>query len=93
MFSPALSGIAVPGRDRARVSADDVSIFLSCSSDIEVVQKALEWYEKVTGTKINHNKSSSFRCLEGGRAFWAFYLDKRTCLHFWNVVRARSPTE
>lgn len=53
--SPALRGIAGPGGARAKVSAyaDDrgVSIFVSCRSDIEVVQKALERYEKVTGAQ------------------------------------------
>ncbi len=61
--SPALRGIAVPGGSRARVSAyaDDVSAFVSSRSDIEAVQKALDRYEKVTGAKINRDKSSGLR--------------------------------
>lgn len=49
-LSPALWGIGLTGADRASVSAyvDDVSIFLSYRSDIEVVQIALECYKKVT---------------------------------------------
>lgn len=40
----------------------DVSIFVSCRSDIKVVQKALERYEKVMGGgKIKRNKSSGLR--------------------------------
>lgn len=34
---------------------------MSGCSDIKVVQKALEWYEKVMVIKINHNKSSGLQ--------------------------------
>lgn len=34
---------------------------MSYCSDIEVVQKVLEQYEKVIGPKINHNKSPSLQ--------------------------------
>lgn len=47
-----------PGFSR---NADDVFIYVSCRSDIEVVRKVLERYEKLTGTKINRNKSSDLR--------------------------------
>lgn len=46
---------------RVSAYADYISIFVLYRSDIEVAQKALEWYEKVTVAKINRNKSSSFR--------------------------------
>ena len=61
--SPALRGIGVPGGARARVSAyaDDVSAFVSSREDIEAVQKAVDRYEKVTGAKINRDKSSGLR--------------------------------
>lgn len=51
------------GGARARVSAyaDDVFTFVSSRSDIEVVLKALDQYEKLTGTKINRDKSSGLR--------------------------------
>lgn len=38
--------------------ADDVSIFVTCRSDIEVVEKVLDRCEKVTRAKINCTKSS-----------------------------------
>lgn len=58
--NPALRVITVPVGARAGVSAyaDDVSMFVSCRNDIEVVQKALERYKKVTRAKINRNKYS-----------------------------------
>lgn len=59
--SLALRRIVVsPGGAQARVSvyADEVSIFMLSHNDIKVVQKVLEQYDKVTGTKFNHNKSS-----------------------------------
>lgn len=68
--TPALCGITVPGDIHVRVSAyaDVVSIFVLCCSDIEVVQKALERYEKV----INVDKSSALR-LDAwkGSCFWS----------------------
>lgn len=50
---PGLRGIAVPGGARSRISAfaDDVSIIVSCRSDIEMMQK-------LTGIKINRSMSS-----------------------------------
>lgn len=54
--------------------ANDVSIFVLCCSDIEVVQKGLEWYKKVIGTKINCNQSSGL-CL----GTWKL-------LHFWDSL-------
>lgn len=33
--------------------ADDVSFFVSSHCNIEVIQKALERYKKVTGSRIN----------------------------------------
>lgn len=58
----ALRTFGVPGGARARVYAygDDVSIFCVGRTDIQVLQKALEVYEKIKGAKINCNKSSDF---------------------------------
>lgn len=49
------------GRTRVFAYADDVSIFVSCRSNVEVVQKALGRYEKLTGAKINRDKSLDLR--------------------------------
>lgn len=61
-LSPALQGIGLTGAARASVSAyvDDVSIFLY-RSDIEVVQIALERYEKFTRAQIDYDNSSGMR--------------------------------
>lgn len=63
MCSPVLHGIVVPGVARAKISAyvDDVYSFLSSCSNIKVVLKAIEGYEKATGGKINRVKSSDLR--------------------------------
>lgn len=60
---PILCGVGLSRKAEAKVSAytDDISIFVSCQSDIKVVQKLLEQYERVVGAKINHNKSSGLQ--------------------------------
>lgn len=62
------------------------SIFVSGCSYIEVVWKALERYEKITGSKINSNKSSGLRL--GACQRVALQLDRRTRLHSRSEVRA-----
>lgn len=60
IWSPALCRIGLPGGARARVSAyvDNVSIFVSCRNDFEVLQKALERYKKVMEANINRDMST-----------------------------------
>ena len=54
---PALRGVSLTGRVRAKVSAytDDISVFVS--SRQPSVKKAVERYEKVAGAKVNFDKS------------------------------------
>ena len=61
--TPVLRGIALPGGTRARVSAfaDDVTVFVSCHTDVQAVVEALARYEKVTGAVFNRSKSVGLR--------------------------------
>ena len=56
-------GVTLPGGARALNSAyaDDVSVFVSSSEDITAVQQALGEYERITGAKINCDKSAGLR--------------------------------
>ena len=47
----------------ARVStfADDITVFVSCLKDIEVVKKAVAKYEGIAGAKVNFDKSEGLR--------------------------------
>lgn len=56
--SQALHGINVPGGTQYFAYTDDVSNFVSCWSDTELVQKA---FERSENAMINRNKSSGFR--------------------------------
>lgn len=60
MRSPALHGIGVPDGPRVRIPvyADDVSSFVLCFNDIEVIKKALERYKEAKEAKIKRNKTS-----------------------------------
>lgn len=87
--SPALCGISVCGITQDFACSNDVSIFVSCRSNIEVVQKAFERYVKVTGPKIDHKPSglrlgvwevSRFRAISAGE-------------YSWGAVRYQAPDE
>lgn len=64
---PDICEIAIPGGTRARFSAytDDVSIFVSCRSDIAVVKKALEQYENVTEPRLTAVSFPGFDFMPG----------------------------
>lgn len=58
VYQSSRTWIALTVLARVSACADDISMFVSWRSDIEVAQKAFERYEKVTGAKINCDKSS-----------------------------------
>lgn len=77
----------------ASMRADDVTIFVLRCNDIEVVQKTFEHYEKVTGVKINCDKSSILQlgALEVCCCSWAHQLNWQSHPHYWSVVQGGSP--
>lgn len=67
-----------------------MSIFVSCRSDTEVVQKSLERYENVTAAKIDRNKSSDLRLVAWKRIVLPGpfnWIDRPVCIQ---GVRLRS---
>ena len=61
--SPALRGVPFAGPLMARVSAfaDDIRVFVSCRQDIKAMEKAVGEYERITGAKVNFDKSEGLR--------------------------------
>ena len=58
--NPALHGPTLPGSSEVAkftAYADDVSVLVTNSAEVEEVSKEIERYEAVTGAKINHEKS------------------------------------
>ena len=90
---PALSGILLTGSVRAKISAfaDDITVFVSSCLDIMAVKMAVERYEKVSGAKVNFDKSEGLRlgAWRGRPPPKALPLERRSRLHTWGVVRAR----
>jgi len=60
---PVLRGMTVPGPVKAKLSAyaNDITVFVSSVSEIVAVNKVLARYEKITGAKINLEKSEGLR--------------------------------
>ena len=61
--SPVLRGDPFAGPPTARVSAfaDDITVFVSRRLDIKAVKKAVGEYERITGAKVNFDKSKGLR--------------------------------
>ena len=61
--SPALRGVPFVGPLTAKVSAfaDDITVFVSRRLDIKAVKKAVGEYERITGAKVNFDKSEGLR--------------------------------
>ena len=59
----ALCGIPFAGPLTARVSvfADDIAVFVFPRKDIEVLKKVVAEYERITGAKVNFDKSEGLR--------------------------------
>ena len=56
----ALRSLTLPGSSevaRYTAYADDVSVLVTSSAEVEEVSKEIRRYEAVTGAKINHEKS------------------------------------
>ena len=59
-----LSGLTLPGASevaRYTAYADDVSVLVTSSAEVEEVSKEIGRYEAVTGAKINREKSVGLR--------------------------------
>ena len=62
--NPALRGLRLPGTSevaRYTAYADDVSVLVTSSAEVEEVSKEIGRYEAVTGAKINREKSVGLR--------------------------------
>ena len=61
--SPVLHGVPFAGPLTARVSAfaDDITVFVSRRQDIKAVKKEVGEYERITGAKVNFDKSEGLR--------------------------------
>ena len=62
--NPALRGLTLPGFNevaRYTAYADDVSVLVTSSAEVEEVSKEIGRYEAVSGAKINHEKSVGLR--------------------------------
>ena len=61
--SPSLRGVPFAGPLTARVSAfaNDITVFVSRCLDIKAVKEAVVEYERISGAKVNFDKSESLR--------------------------------
>ena len=62
--NPALRGLSLPGASEVAMYiayADDVSVLVTSSAEVEEVSKEIGRYEAVTGAKINREKSVGLR--------------------------------
>ena len=58
---PARRGILLSDSVRAKISADDITVFVSGRRDIVVVKEAVARYKKVAGAKDNFDKNKVLR--------------------------------
>ena len=59
--NPALCGCTLPGSSEVAAYADDVSVLVTSSAEMEELSKEIRKYEAMTGAKINREKSISLR--------------------------------